>query len=319
MSILTLTLNPALDISTTVDHVETSHKLRCGPAQYDAGGGGINVSRAIMKLGGRSKALTAVGGSTGILFKSLLANEGIDTAWFELEALTRQSFVAYEQESGKQFRFVLPGPHWTEQEADAFLNFLEKMLADAGSTIPFLVVSGSVPPGVPDNYHQQIAAVANRFGIRLALDTSGNALQKAALHNHYPPHIWVMDHDEATQLAGHALPDFDALAAFAAELRSHTHANIIVLSLPEGGTVAISDDKPIRVMPPKVEEVVSTVGAGDSFMAGLTMQYSSGKSLFEACAYAVAAAASAVTTPATDLCNGEQTQSFFEMILDRQG
>ncbi|HKJ60718.1 MAG TPA: 1-phosphofructokinase family hexose kinase [Hyphomicrobiales bacterium] len=318
MSILTLTLNPALDLSTNVDRIEPGHKLRCGPAQYDAGGGGINVSRAIMKLGGQSKALAAVGGTTGAMLQSLLQDEGIDAEWFELNGLTRQSFVANEHVSGKQFRFVLPGPAWTERDASAFLNFLEKMLTDAGSAIRFLVVSGSTPPGVPDNYHQQIAAVANRFGIRLALDTSGNALQRAALQNHYPPHIWVMDHDEATQLAEHPLPNLAALEAFAVELRSQNHANIIVLSLPEGGAVAVSDEKPISVMPPKVE-VVSKVGAGDSFMAGLTMQYSSGKSLFEACAFAVAAAASAVTTPATELCSGEQTQSFFKMILDRQG
>lgn len=318
MSILTLTLNPALDISTIVDRVEPGHKLRCGPAQYDAGGGGINVTRAITKLGGQSKALAAIGGTTGLMLESLLAKEGIDTEWLELDGLTRQSFVANEQVSGKQYRFVLPGPRWSEKDASTFLNFLEKKLSDPSSVINFLVDSGSTPPGVPDNYHQQIAEVASRFGVRLALDTSGNALQRAALLNHYPPHIWVMDHDEAIELAGHPLPDLNSLEAFAAELRSHNHANIIVMSLPEGGAVAVSDDEPIRIMPPKVD-VVSKVGAGDSFMAGLVMQYSNGNSLFEACAFAVAAAASAVTTPATDLCNGEQTQSFFRMILDRQG
>jgi 6-phosphofructokinase 2 len=318
MSILTLTLNPALDLSTAVDRVEPGRKLRCGREQYDPGGGGINVSRAIAKLGGQSRALAAAGGMTGDMLRSLLAKEGIDAEWYELQEATRLSFVANEQASGKQFRFVLPGPAWTEQDASAFLTFLEAMLADANSGIRFLVVSGSVPPGVPEDYHQQIAAVANRFEVRMALDTSGHALQIAAQPDRHPPHIWVMDHNEAVQLAGHPLPDLDALEAFAVRLRSQNHANIIVLSLPEGGAVAVSDDKPIRVTPPKVE-VVSKVGAGDSFMAGLTMHYSSGKSLFEACAFAVAAAASAVTTPATDLCNGEQTRNFYQMILDRQG
>jgi 6-phosphofructokinase 2 len=318
MSILTLTLNPALDLSTEVDLVEPGRKLRCGPGQYDPGGGGINVSRAIAKLGGQSRALAAAGGMTGEMLKSLLEREGVAAEWFELQEATRLSFVANEQASRKQFRFVLPGPAWTGQDASAFLTLLERMLADADPAIRHLVVSGSVPPGVPDDYHQQIAAVASQFGVRIALDTSGHALQEAAQYERYPPHIWVMDNNEAVQLAGSPLPDLDALEAFATRLRSQSGANIIVLSLPEGGAVAVSDEKPVRVMPPKVE-VVSKVGAGDSFMAGLTMQYSSGKSLFEACAFAVAAAASAVTTPATDLCNGAQTRSFYKMILDRQG
>lgn len=318
MSILTLTLNPALDLSTAVDRVEPGRKLRCDKGQYDPGGGGINVSRAIAKLGGESKALAAVGGATGDMLRSLLKQEGVAAEWFELREATRLSFVANEKATGKQFRFVLPGPTWSEQDASAFLALLERMLADASSAIRYLVVSGSVPPGVPDDYHQQIAAVASRCGVRIALDTSGHALQEAAQYDRYPPYIWVMDHNEALQLAGHALPDLDALENFATRLRSRSGANVVVLSLPEGGAVAVSDERPVRVMPPKVE-VVSKVGAGDSFMAGLVMQHSRGKSLFEACAFAVAAAASAVTTPATDLCNGPQTHSFYKMILDRQG
>jgi 6-phosphofructokinase 2 len=318
MSILTLTLNPALDLSTEVERVEPDRKMRCGPGQYDPGGGGINVSRAIAKLGGQSRALAAVGGMTGDMLKSLLEKEGIATEWFELQGLTRLNFAANELLSGKQFRFVLPGPAWTEQDTNAFLDFFERMLVNADPAIRYLAVSGSVPPGFSDDYHQQIISVANRFDVRVVLDTSGRALVKAAERDHYPPHIWVMDHNEAAQLAGYPLTDLDALEAFAGQLRSQNHANIIVLSLPEGGAVAVSDDKPVRVMPPKVK-VVSKVGAGDSFVAGLVMQYSSGKSLFEACAFAVAAAASAVTTPATDLCDGAQTHSFYKAILDHQG
>jgi 6-phosphofructokinase 2 len=309
-------VNPALDLSTEVDKVESGYKLRCGPARYDPGGGGVNVSRAIAKLGGTSLPFVAIGGVTGQMLKSLLEGEGLDAVWFDLDGLTRQSLVVNEQSSGEQFRFVLPGPDWSEPQTGHMLTALEKAISDAPGRIDYIVASGSLPPGVPGDYYQQIGAIAERAGARLVLDTSGRAIDAAA-RGQYPPHIWIMDQGEAEFLAEHPIEDMDALENFARELHGRGLAGIIILSFAEGGAVAVSGSECVRIMPPKVD-VVSKVGAGDSFVAGLVFKLAAGASLHDACVYAVAAAASAVTTPATELLDGAQTERYVATMMNEQ-
>ncbi len=317
MSILTLTVNPALDLSTDIDIIKSSTKLRCGPAVYDPGGGGVNVSRAIKKLGGESKAFVAIGGVTGQMLKSLLEGEGVETTWFEIDGLTRESFVVNERSSGKQFRFVLPGPDWSEQQTNDMLSALRQAIEAGGNTVKYVVASGSLPPGVPDGLYNMVAELAEQAGAHLVFDSSGRAMDMAKQEGQHPPHLWIMDQDEATHLAGSPIPDIEALEKLAIEFKNRNLAKILILSFSEGGAIAVSDDERLRILPPKVD-VISKVGAGDSFVAGLVMKLAGGASLYEGCAFAVAAAASAVTTPATELCNGEQTRQYFNMILNGQ-
>jgi len=317
MSILTITLNPALDLTTAVDRVESGHKLRCGPARLDPGGGGVNVSRAIAKLGGRSTPFIAIGGTMGESFRSLLEAEGVAADWFGIAGVTRQSIVVNERLSGAQFRFVLPGPEWSAQEAVLCLEAIRELLACKRNGIAYTVVSGSLPPGLPNDFYQKISGLVADAGARLVLDTSGRELDMATHGSDHPPHIWIMDQDEAEHVARHPLDSLGALEAIAQDLKARGLAAIVILTFGEGGAVAISDTETLRIVPPKVE-VVSKVGAGDSFVAGLILKLAGGAALREACCYAVAAAASAVTTPATELCNAEQTERYFSMISNRE-
>ena len=317
MTILTVTLNPALDLTTDTGKVESGYKLRCGPARLDPGGGGVNVSRAIAKLGGRSRPFFAIGGPTGEIVKSLLAAQHIDAEWFAVTGLTRQSVVVNERSTGQQFRFVLPGPDWSATEAGAALDALETTLAARQPRIEYVVASGSLPPGLPEDFYNRIGALADRAGARFVLDTSGRMLDVAASGGQHPPYAWIMDQREAEYLAGGPLADLDALERFGQELKARKLAQILILTYGEGGAVALSETETFRATPPKVE-VISKVGAGDSFVGGLMLKLSSGASLREACLYAVAAAASAVTSPATELCDSVQTERYFSMILDQQ-
>jgi 6-phosphofructokinase 2 len=318
MTILTVTLNPALDLTTDTGKVESGYKLRCGPARLDPGGGGVNVSRAIAKLGGRSMPFIAIGGPTGDMLKSLLAAQDIDAEWFAVDGLTRQSVVVNEQSSGQQFRFVLPGPHWSAQQAARALDALGTALASPQSRIRYVVASGSLPPGLPDDFYNRIGELADRADARFVLDTSGRMLDVAASGGQHPPYAWIMDQREAEYLAGVPLVDLDALERFGLELKARKLAQILILTFGEGGAVVLSETETLRVIPPKVE-VVSKVGAGDSFVGGLVLKLAHGAPLREACSYAVAAAASAVTSPATELCNAAQTERYFSMILARPG
>jgi 6-phosphofructokinase 2 len=314
-AILTVTLNPALDLSTDVETVRSGTKLRCGPERFDAGGGGVNVSRAIAKLGGDSLPFIAIGGATGQMLKDLVGAERLNAAWFEIDGITRQSVMVYERSSGEQYRFVLPGPEWRPIQTEAALAALGRTLRGADKPIGYIVASGSLPPGVPPDFYHKINALMTDAGARLVLDTSGQALEAAVRGAIPPPYIWVMDQSEAEQAAGRAIADMDALEAVAQELHGRDLAQILVLSFSEGGAVALSGGETLRITPPKVK-VRSKVGAGDSFVAGLTLKLARGAPLAEACAYAVAAAASAVTTPATELCDGPQTERYFDMIVN---
>ena len=316
MTILTVTLNPALDLTTDTGKVESGYKLRCGPARLDPGGGGVNVSRAIAKLGERSTPFIAIGGPTGDMLKSLLEGQGLEAQWFAIDGLTRQSVVVNEQSSGQQFRFVLPGPEWSKGQAARALDALETALAVPQARIRYVVASGSLPPGLPDDFYNRIGELAEQRGARFVLDTSGRMLDAAARDGQHPPYAWIMDQREAEYLAGAPLADLDALERFGLELKARKLAEILILTLGEGGAVALSDAETLRATPPKVD-VVSKVGAGDSFVGGLVLKLANGATLREASAYAVAAAASAVTSPATELCDAVQTERYFSMIANQ--
>ena len=109
-SIVTLTMNPALDIATTTERVVPTEKLRCGKPRYDPGGGGINVARGVHMLGGDVLAVFPVGGMSGEMLCRLLDGEHVPHAVVPIAGITRESLAVVERQSGKQYRFLLPGP-----------------------------------------------------------------------------------------------------------------------------------------------------------------------------------------------------------------
>lgn len=317
MSILTLTVNPSLDLTTSTDEVENHSKLRCGPPRYDPGGGGVNVSRAIAKLGAHSKALIAVGGWVGSKLQTLIECENIGAIWFPVDGMTRQDFTVNERSSGKQFRFVLPGPEWSVQQTEALLQKFRSVIVDGPDRFEYVVLSGSLPPGMPDDFYHKIAALAAVEKMKFVLDTSGRSLRAAVCERNHPPYIMIMDHAEAEFLAKRPVADLEGLERLAREFHGRGLASIVVLTFSRGGAVAVSGSDCLRVVGPAVE-VVSKVGAGDSFVAGLVVKLASGASLQDACTYAVAAASSAVTTPATELLDGPLTERLFSQMRSEQ-
>ena len=153
---MTVTINPAVDIFVNVEKVEPTKKMRCSAPKRDPGGGGINVARVVNRLGGDVTAIYPVGGSIGKLLQKLLEREGIDSLVTPSHVETRENFTAYETDSGEQYRFVLPGSplHRAEWEA-----CLERLTAPSGKP-RFVVASGSIPPGVPDDFFARVAQQA---------------------------------------------------------------------------------------------------------------------------------------------------------------
>jgi 6-phosphofructokinase 2 len=297
--ILTVTLNPALDVSTSTSGIRPGPKLRCTVPSYDPGGGGINISRAIKLLGGETRALVALGGATGSQIAGLLAASGIEVFALPAPGETRQSVVVTDADTGGQFRFMLPGPDWSQAQVLAAANAIA-VAAPAGGLV---AVSGSQPPGFPDDFLGQVCARL-RGTASVVADTSGAPLIKAAATPGLGLAMLRMDAEEAEALAGHPLDTRADSADFAQGLLASGVAQMVVVARGADGSVLVTDRGRWFCTAAKVP-VVSKVGAGDSFMAGFVLALAQGEAPKQALAYGVAAASAAVMTPATALCRAE--------------
>lgn len=301
-NILTVTLNPALDFSTVTETVVAGPKLRCAPPRVDPGGGGVNVSRAIRILGGKSLAILALGGTTGQRLGDLLVREGITTCRFELEAETRSSLAVTDMQTGKQYRFVLPGPIWNADVEANLLATIARLLRGGEA----MVLSGSQPEGVSMDFASRLNDLGASVGARLAVDISGPAQRHLVDH---PAGVWFlrMDGDEARQLSGRELTERADTADFAAELVARGVAGTVVIGRGEDGSVLAWSGGRYHCCN-RVENIASTVGAGDSLTGAMVMALDRGDRHEDALRLGVAAASAAVLTEATELCRAEDVE-----------
>ena len=301
--ILTITLNPTVDFCTTSQGIEAGPKLRCTEPQIDPGGGGINVARAVKLLGGQATALVAIGGATGAHLLQLLALEGVPTVAFQGPGETRQSMSVIEQTSGGQYRFVMPGPVWTEDDVPRALASVDQ--ATGEDTL--VVLSGSQPPGVAKDFPSILAEHVGDRQARLIVDTSGPALHHLVEEPREALHFLRMDGEEGEELAGRPLATREDTAEFAESLVKKGVAKIVIVARGADGSVLSSAEGSWHAVNPPVE-VVSTVGAGDSFVGAFTLALAGSEPVEECLRWGVAAAAAAVMSDATRLCDRETTE-----------
>ncbi|HPD20590.1 MAG: 1-phosphofructokinase family hexose kinase [Desulfomonilia bacterium] len=304
--VVTVTLNPSIDTSAQVSQVMADHKMRCSEPSHEPGGGGINVSRAIKKLGGESLAFFPAGQHYGKLLRGLLQNEGVEFRHVEIAGQTRENFIVREETSGRQFRFGLPGPVMGEDECGAILTLLD--------TLPFrpayIVGSGSLPPGAPVDFYALLGRKASKLGARYVVDTSGEALCRIV---ESPVYLIKPNRRELSLLAGEEVLEEDDLADAARGLISKGISEIVVVSLGAGGAMLVTREGCRRIHAPSVR-AVSVVGAGDSMTAGMVLGLTRGLSITEAAMFGVAAGTAAVMTPGTELCRREDTERLYEKI-----
>ena len=290
--ILTVTLNPALDVLTSIDKVSDTHKMRCGPTLKHPGGGGVNVARVLHRLGANCVAAYLAGGVTGERHHKLMSAEKVRCHVIPIAEETRESFSVHETSSGNDFRFVLPGPHVSAAEYEACFDYVAQHLPKQ-----FLVISGGLAPGVPDNFYARLAALAKQHGVRVVLDTNGPTLVEALKVGVY---LFKPSLRELRDLTGQDLPDEEAQVAAAQQLIQSGQAEIVALSLGEAGAMVISADQVWQARALTVD-VQTTIGAGDSFVAGMVWSLGRGDSLVKAFQYGMAAGAAALLAPGTSL------------------
>lgn len=306
-AILTVTMNPTIDVSAATETVAPVRKLRCSDVRRDPGGGGINVARVVKRLGGAVSALYPTGGPTGRLLNRLVEAEQIAGLTVEVAADTRESFTVLETASGEQYRFVLPGPELAEAEWQACLA---QLVAPGAAPPAFLVASGSLPPGVPDDFYARLAEAADAAGSRVILDTSGPALAEAL---DYGVYLVKPNLRELADLTGRRLDGEADWSAAAAEIVRCGRASVVALTLAERGALLVTRDRWLRAAAPAVD-VASAVGAGDSFLAGLVWRLAEGGDLEDAFRYGVAAGSAALLTPGTDLAQAADIARLYAAV-----
>ncbi|WP_370311491.1 1-phosphofructokinase family hexose kinase [Sagittula sp.] len=304
--VLTVTLNPALDVATSALNVTPGVKLRCTEPTVEPGGGGVNVARAITQLGGKARALVALGGPTGAALERELHARHLDVLRIEGPGETRQSFAVTDATNGDQYRFVLPGPAWSTSQLDAMLDTIDTQCdPDA-----FVVLSGSMPPGAAPGF---VTRACIRLGTRrVILDTSGEHLEHQATAPQPAPYVLRMDSAEAKALSGQGLETRAESAAYAENLRKRGAAEIVIIARGKDGSVMAGPDGLWHTSAAN-DVVVSAIGAGDSFVGGFTMSLAQGHPAPEALRRGAAAAAAAVMSPGTQLCLPED----YKLLLPR--
>ncbi len=293
--ILTVTLNPALDLATSTPSVVPNRKLRCGPETAEPGGGGVNVARAITQLGGKARALVALGGPTGDALDSLLRDRGLEVLRIDAPGETRHSFAVTDEATGAQYRFVLTGPTWSADQLDHMLDQIDAQAAPDA----YVVLSGSMPPGAKPGFIPQVCA--HLGARRVVVDTSGAHLEVQATGPKPAPHVLRMDSHEAQALSGLPLDSRDESAGFAETLRQRGAGETVIIARGADGSVMAAPNGQWHVTAAN-EGVVSAIGAGDSFVGGFVMGLADGLPPQESLRQGAAAASAAVLSEGTQLC-----------------
>jgi len=304
--ILTITLNPAIDKSTTVDRFVPEQKLRCTAARYDAGGGGLNVSKALQRLGGQSQALFSAGGPPGQLLQELVRKAGLSFRVIETADWTRENFTVTETASNAQYRFNLPGPTLSPGEAAAWLD----TLATLDFRPAYVVASGSLPNGVPTDFYAQIARTVRQGGGRFILDTSGQPLVEAANVGVF---LLKPNLGELCALVGVDALETADIDDAARSIIARGDCEVVVVSMGPQGAMLVTKDFCEHVPAPSVRKL-STVGAGDSMVAGMTWALSQGKDYRQMIRQGVACGSAATMNPGTELFQPQDAQRLLDWI-----
>lgn len=308
-NIMTITMNPCIDKSTSVDNVVAERKLRCSRPRYEPGGGGINVARAMHRLGEDSKALYLAGGSVGDMLKQLLDKEQICHEPFEIGAIARESLVVYEESSEQQYRFGMPGPEVKEEEWQDFMDRLDEIAPKPD----FIIGSGSLPPGVPEDFYARVSKWGKRHGAKTIVDTPGEPLSLACKEGVFlvKPNL-----RELEILAGKRIENEQEQENLARRLVNECGTEVVVVSLGAAGALFAWKEGVDRVRAPTVP-IKSKVGAGDSMVGGIMTALKRGWEIPDAVRFGVAAGAAAVMTGGTELCRREDTERLYERIKNQ--
>ncbi|ULQ55592.1 1-phosphofructokinase family hexose kinase [Flavihumibacter rivuli] len=308
--ILTITPNPAVDKSTSTEQLIPEKKLRCTEMVVEAGGGGINVSKALQELGAPTLALFTSGGLNGQQLEKAVARESVEYLTIPIAGETRENLVVLERNSNNQFRFVLPGPTMPAGLVQDFIDRIESL-----PTPPAVIVgSGSLPPGCDEGFYAALAEYAASRDIPCIIDCSGVPLLKAAQKGVF---LLKPNLNELAQLAGKEKLETIEVAEAARKLLAGNKCKMVVVSMGAQGAMVITKEGHLQIPAPTVKKQ-STVGAGDSMVAGMAYQLWKGADPFTMARFGIACGTAATMNPGTQLFNKYDVERLYQWMLSHK-
>lgn len=297
--IATLTLNPSLDKTLTLDHLAPEEINRVLAVRFDPGGKGINVSRCIQALGGATRAFGFLGGNTGKRLEGLLS---CPSSWEWIEEETRENLLLTVGESGKEWKVNFPGPRidpaaWTRLKKRIF-EFRPR----------FLVLSGSIPPGLSAGVYRELIEEARPRGIPCLLDSDGPPLVEGV---EAAPFLVKINRSEFERLVGPLEGELSLLKAANGLLEKGIET--VVVTSGAAPAYWVSRTSNWKAFPPPVR-AVSTVGAGDTLLAALVSALDAKRMPFEAFRFAVAAGTAASLVPGTGMLLPEDLEALLPRV-----
>ncbi|MEO6671143.1 MAG: 1-phosphofructokinase family hexose kinase [Ferruginibacter sp.] len=305
LPVISLTLNPCIDLSAHIPELKPDKKLHCHTLKKEPGGGGINISRVIQRFGGSTIAVYPAGGYTGDYFNKMLDHENVRSVRIHIKDFTRENIVVKEDCSNLQYRFGMPGPVMQQDEWEKILFELSSI-----EEMGFLVASGSLADGIPKDFFARVGEIAKQKNVKYILDTSGESLKPALANGVYmiKPNL-----GELAMLAGVKELNKTTATLAAREIISNKQAEVVVVSMGASGALLVTASIAEQIVAPAVK-IKSTVGAGDSMVAGIVLALSEQKHITEAVQFGVACGTAATMNEGTGLCSKEDAMQLFKLI-----
>lgn len=304
---VTLTFSPCIDKSFSAPELIPSKKIYCSAPHFNAGGGGVNVARALQRLGNNTTAVFTSGGTMGQLLEALLVDQGVAIVPVNTTTNTRENIMITENASGYHYQFIMPPPVLTADEYAGIITALNEVQAPVG----YIVVSGSMPVDFPPDIFERIAQCALRKNARLVVDTSGRALVSALEAGVYlaKPNL-----NELALLTGKTSLSGAEIEGAAKWVLAKYKCTVIIVSLGRDGAMLVTEDRTaiFKAPDPKVK---STTGAGDSMVAGIIHSLLLQKSLEEALKFGVACGTAATLNEGTELCHAADAEGFYRQVI----
>ncbi|MDZ4708951.1 MAG: 1-phosphofructokinase family hexose kinase [Saprospiraceae bacterium] len=309
--VLTITLNPSIDISVMVPQLIPTDKLRCERYEKEVGGGGINVAKGLRRLGIPTEALFFSGGHNGQFIESKLLAESLIIHPLRLESETRENITVTDQSNQLEYRLVNKGNVIHPENEDLLMSTIDRLELKPG----YLVLSGSHPPGLSGQFVKKIAAWCQDHHCRLVLDLPAASLAETF---EFHPHLIKPNLKELSQIAGKSGLTGEEAGAIAWQWVHKGYASVIVISMGDQGAIICSNNEIHQIVPPKVKSL-STVGAGDSMVAGLIYKLHQESDLYDVLAMGIACGTAATLSRGTKLFDRDQALLLYERIKSGSG
>jgi 1-phosphofructokinase family hexose kinase len=307
--IATVTLNPALDKTVYIDRLLPNDTNRIKKIEMDAGGKGINAARVLKELGTETVALGFLGGRTGRQIENELKHEGVPTDFVWVARESRTNISVQEASGAPPTMLNEPGPTVSAKE----LEQLRQKVSSVASKSEFVLLGGSPAPGTPVDVYHDLCGMARSQGAKVILDSEGEPMMRAM---DCGPYMIKPNRDEVRRLVGIDIRGLDD-GVKALEILRGKGIELVVISMGSKGAIAGNNDGIWSAVPPKVKPV-STIGSGDSMVAGIAHILSQDGGLDEALRWGTAAGAATAMTDGTEICKRPQVLELLDKVEVRK-